>query len=98
MPTSPQQRFPPVVYAPTVTAPGEPVRLEMHHTADGQVAIFVYSALDRLDQMYGPDTPWVLLTVEELQAAYDEAPYDLLFLDRVIDRTAPRPEPVIGSW
>jgi hypothetical protein len=78
--------FPPVVYAPTVTVPDEPVRLEMHHTGDGRVAIFVYSALDRLQEMYGPETPWVLLTVPELQAAHDEAPYDLLFLDRRIDR------------
>jgi len=81
-----QQTFPPVVYAPTVTVPDEPVRLEMHHTGDGRVAIFVYSALDRLQDMYGPETPWVLLTVPELQAAHDEAPYDLLFLDRRIDR------------
>ena len=88
MSTSPQQQFPPVVYAPTVTAPGEPVRLEMHHDADGRVVLFVYSALDRLDDMDGPGTPWVLLTVPELQAAYDEAPYDLLFLDRRIDRYA----------
>jgi hypothetical protein len=28
----------------------------------------------------------VLLTVPELQAAHDEAPYDVLFLDRRIDR------------
>ena len=88
MPTSPRQQFPPVVYAPTVTAPGGPVRLEMHHDADGRVVLFVYSALDRLDDMYGPGTPWVLLTVPELQAAHDEAPYDLLFLDRRIDRYA----------
>jgi hypothetical protein len=79
--------FPPVVYAPNVTASGDDqVRLEMHHTADRQVAIFVYSALDRLEQMYGPSTPWVLLTVEDLQAAYEQAPYDLLFLDQRIGR------------
>lgn len=86
MSAPPLHRFPPVVYAPTVTAPDQPVRLEMHHAEDGRVALFVYSALDRLEQMYGPDTPWVLLTVPELQAAHDEAPYDLLFLDRYIDR------------
>ena len=86
MADSTRHRFPPVVYAPTVTRPGEPARLEMHHTGDGQVALFVYSALDRLDEMYGPATPWILLSVEHLQAAYDQAPYDLLFLDRRIDR------------
>jgi hypothetical protein len=86
MSTLSQQRFPPVVYAPTVTAPGDPVRLEMHHDATGRVVLFVYSALDRLDDMYGPGTPWVLLTVPELQAAHDQAPYDVLFLDHRIER------------
>jgi hypothetical protein len=79
-------RFPPVVYAPTVSEPGGPTRLEMHHAADGRVALFVYSALDRLVDMYGPESPWVLLTVEELQAAHDQVPYELLYLDRRIAR------------
>jgi hypothetical protein len=78
-----QQKFPPVVYVPTVTpADSDAARLEMCRTADGRLALFVYSAIDRLEEMYGPDSPWVLLTVEQLQAAYDEAPFDLLLLDR----------------
>ena len=46
----------------------------------------MYSALDRLVDMYGPESPWVLLTVEELQAAHDQVPYELLYLDRRIAR------------
>jgi hypothetical protein len=84
--SAPTDRFPPVVYAPTVTRPAEPTRLEMHHAGDGRVALFVYSALDRLADLYGPGTPWVLLTVQQLQKAYDQAPYDLLMLDRRIER------------
>jgi hypothetical protein len=79
--------FPPVVYVPTRTAPhADQTRLEMHTTRDGRDALFVYSALDRLVDFYGADAPWVLLTVADLQRAYDEAPYDLLFLDQRIGR------------
>ena len=35
----------------------------------------------------------MLLTVPELQAAYDQAPYDVLFLDRRIDRVGNRSAP-----
>jgi hypothetical protein len=87
---STQQQFPPVVYAPTLElAEGGEARLAMHRTDDGRVALFVYSALDRLTEFYRADSPWVLLTVEDLQRAYDAAPYDLLFLDK-----RPAPEAV----
>lgn len=58
----------------------------MHHTADGRVALFVYSAMDRLAEMYGGDAPWALLSISDLQSAFERAPYDLLFLDRAIAR------------
>lgn len=81
--------FPPVVYAPTTALPDEEgnVHLEMMTTADGRVALFVYSAIDRLQDLYRTDSPWALLTVADLQRAHDAAPYDLLLLDR-------RPTPV----
>ena len=84
-----EQVFPPVVYAPTLQPVGDggEARLAMHRIADGRVALFVYSALDRLVSFYRADAPWVLLTVQDLQRAFDAAPYDLLFLDR-------RPGPV----
>jgi hypothetical protein len=82
------ENFPPVVYIPTTELPDDEgqLRLEMHHTNDGRVALFVYSALDRLHDFYGPDTTWALLSVEDLQKAYEVAPYDLLFLDKRIGR------------
>jgi hypothetical protein len=75
--------FPPVVYVPTLE-PGsdDEARLAMHRTDDGRVALFVYSALDRLVEYYRADSPWALLTVPDLQRAYDTAPYDLIFLDK----------------
>ena len=88
--TTARATFPPVVYAPTLEpVTGGEARLAMHRTDDGRVALFVYSALDRLASFYRADSPWVLLTVEDLQRAYDAAPYDLLFLDK---RPAPTAE------
>jgi hypothetical protein len=73
--------LPPVVYAPTIDLDGA-VRIRMHEMRDGRTALFVYSAIDRLQGQYGEGAPWVLLGVEDLQRAFEQAPYDLLFLDR----------------
>ncbi len=89
--TTARATFPPVVYVPTVEPVGddEP-RLAMHRTDDGRVALFAYSALDRLVEFYRADSPWVLMTVADLQHAYDAVPYDLLFLDK-------RPAPAVEA-
>lgn len=77
-----QADFPPVVYIPTtVDEPGTDVRVEMQRTADGRVALFSYSAIDRLHTMYRDGSPWLLVNVEDLQAIHDDTPYNLLFLD-----------------
>lgn len=47
--------------------------------------LFVYSAIDRLEDQYGDGSPWVLLSVEDLQRVFDAAPYDLLFLDQPLN-------------
>ncbi len=80
------ENFPPVVYAPVTELPEDPgvQRLKMHRMADGRTAVFVYSAIDRLVSLYGAEAPWVLVTVGALQHAYDEAPYDLVFLDQAL--------------
>lgn len=74
--------FPPVVYAPT-RSHGDQVEVELQLMVDGRRGLFVYSAIDRLRDMYGAEG-WVALTVEGLQALHDESPqpYDLIFLDR----------------
>lgn len=72
-----------MVYAPTTTLPEEgQVALELMETNDGRTALFVYSALDRLHEFYSGGSPWALLSIEDLQRAYEARPYDLLFLDR----------------
>ena len=74
--------LPPVVYAPTLTDDEGNTRLRMHRMRDDRVALFVYSAIDRLQGQYGGDAPWVLLSVPDLQRAHEASPYDLLLLDR----------------
>ena len=75
--------FPPVVYAPTLTLPEDgQAALELVETVDGRLALFVYSALDRLREFYSSTAPWAVLTVEDLQRAHEARPYELLFLDR----------------
>ena len=74
--------FPPVVYVPTMVSPDGHLRLEMMVANDGRTALFVYSAIDRLHQFYQPGATWVLLTVDDLQLAYNAEPFDLLFLDK----------------
>jgi hypothetical protein len=54
----------------------------MHQLRDGRVALFVYSAIDRLEAQYGEGHPWALLSVPNLQTAHEQSPFDLLFLDR----------------
>lgn len=83
MPTLPYD-FPPVVYVPTTSLPQQDgqVRLELVETNDGRLALFAYSALDRLHDYYATNMPWALLSVEDLQHAYEACPYDLLFLDK----------------
>ncbi len=75
------RNFPPVVYVPLTTDADGVTRVDMRVTKDGRTALFVYSAIDRLEAWFAK-TPWVLVTVEGLQTFYDEEPYDLLFLDK----------------
>ena len=84
-----QVTLPPVVYAPTIDLDGA-TRIRMHRMRDGRTALFVYSAIDRLQAQYGDDARWVLLGIDDLQRAYDQAPYDLLLLDRELH--PPEPE------
>lgn len=81
--------LPPVVYAPTLTDEAGDTRVRMHRMRDGRVALFVYSAIDRLQAQYGEAAPWVLMSVADLQRAHDAAPYDVLLVDRELHPAEP---------
>ncbi|MFV0407087.1 MAG: SAV_915 family protein [Propioniciclava sp.] len=74
--------MPPVVYVPT-TDEAEPRqrRVLMHRVADGRIALYTYSAPDRVDSLYRQGAPWVLCDVPALQQVHNNSPYDLLFVD-----------------
>lgn len=73
-----------MVYVPC-TAPPPPgsdsFDVQFLRTGDDQIALPVYSALDRLVHSCGPDQPWVVLPTEKLNEVAAEAPFDLLLLD-----------------
>lgn len=75
--------MPPVVYVPT-TDEAEPGfrQVLLHPMDDGRTALFVYSAVDRLFDLYRPGNAWFVCDVETLQRIHEESPYDLLFVDR----------------
>ncbi len=76
-------QMPPFVYVPTTDeAETAGRRLLLRELEDGRTALFVYSAMDRLESAWGTDASWVVLDITGLQKMYDAEPYDLLLLDR----------------
>lgn len=75
--------FPPVVYVPCAehvveVADARPV---MKRTREGKLALFVYSALDRLQNGCGRDHPWLVLPTQALDPLQQSQGYELVLLD-----------------
>lgn len=78
--------MPPVVYVPTTSSADPALReVEMSTLDDGRVALLVYSAIDRLFDLYSADSAWLLCNIPALQMVHDQTPYDVLFVDREFD-------------
>lgn len=78
--------FPPVLYLPLAAAVDNEAaaQIVMRRTRDGRTAVLGYTALDRLRHCCGADQPWILMSVQDLDALHAREPYDLLFLDVAI--------------
>lgn len=74
--------LPPVVYVPARPAGDGQMAVEMQRLVDGRVAVFAYSAIDRLQEWYAGATGWLALTVEGLQSLHESTPYEVMFVDR----------------
>jgi hypothetical protein len=76
-------QLPPVLYVPTAedAADGRP-HLAMTFLSNGATAVFAYSALDRLLDLYPTGRAWALLTLADLQRAHDDVTFDLLLVDQ----------------
>ena len=75
--------FPPVVYVPCERppAPDGELIVDLRRTRNGQVALLVYSALDRLVCYCGPRQPWVVMPTASLEHVNERAPFDMILLD-----------------
>ena len=74
--------IPPVVYVPVESVPqGQEVEIIFRRTRDGETALVLYTALDRLVDCCGPHQPWVLLPTERLVDVEQVQPFDLVLLD-----------------
>jgi len=76
---------PPVLYLPCEAgADEEAARIQLRRLEDGRVALFAYTALDRLGRCCGPRQPWVLYKTETLDALAAEHPFDLVVFDHEV--------------
>ncbi len=86
--------FPPVVYVPCERppAPDGELTVDLRRTRDGQLALLVYSALDRLVSCCGPQQPWVVMPTASLEQVNERARFDMILLDMDIPEEHQRRE------
>ena len=71
-----------MVYVPCEQAPAneeQELVIDLRQTADGRMALLVYSALDRLVNCCGSRQPWVVMPTARLDTFSDR--FDLILLD-----------------
>ncbi|GAA3621576.1 hypothetical protein GCM10022223_43090 [Kineosporia mesophila] len=80
--THPGEVFPPVVYVPCERpqTDGE-LTLDLRETKDGRLALLVYSAMDRLVALCGPEQPWTVMLAVDLEKARLATSFELILLD-----------------
>ncbi len=78
--------FPPMVYVPCdrVSPGDEELNVDLRPTNDGQVALLVYSALDRLVSCCGPHQPWVVMPTARFDKLGKHTHFDMVLLDIAI--------------
>lgn len=91
--------FPPVVYVPcSPLDPGdEELSVDLRQTRDGQLALLVYSALDRLVTCCGEQQPWVALPAANLEQIREKTNFELILLDLEIPEELRRRSPESSS-
>src|SRR5688500_1926323 len=82
-PMTAEARLPPYVYVPC--SPGRAGDTgptgDLRRTRTGQVALLVYSALDRLVDCCGEDQAWTALPAAELEKIQEATGFELILLD-----------------
>ncbi|MPY84538.1 MAG: hypothetical protein GEV00_14705 [Actinophytocola sp.] len=73
---------PPILYIPVADSDvAESMAVDFRRLDDGRIALFAYTALDRLVRGCGRHQPWVLLPTAELDEIAKYQPYDVIYLD-----------------
>ncbi|MDI6099950.1 hypothetical protein QLQ12_15220 [Actinoplanes sp. NEAU-A12] len=75
--------LPPYVYVPcSPVQPGDTdLTVDLRRTQAGQVALLVYSALDRLVDCCGEGQPWTAQPSTELERIQEATGFELILLD-----------------
>lgn len=77
---------PPVLYLPVRELPGGGLMAEVHETTDGQGALLVFTALDRLLDACGTSQPWKLIETVALDVIQETQPFDIVAFDPELPR------------
>jgi hypothetical protein len=73
--------IPPLVYVPCQSIKDDELTIDVRTTRDGQTALLVYSALDRLVDCCGPDQPWAVIPTANLDKVGEYVPFDMILFD-----------------
>jgi hypothetical protein len=70
-----------MVYVPCEAVDGDEMTISVREARDGQLALLVYTALDRLVDCCGPHQPWVLMPTANLDRVDEHVPFDMILFD-----------------
>lgn len=87
-----ERNVPPVVYVPVESRDDEGrTGIALLRLRTGQLAVSAYSALDRLQKVWGAGQQWMLVRTPELEAQAAEMNITRILMD-------PDPRPQRGGW
>lgn len=88
VPLSQHVIVPPVLYLPVVEATNQAgEQFVVRRLSNGRDGILAYTALDRLAKSCGPEQPWVLLPIEQLDRVKKIQPFDVVAFDLDVPET-----------
>jgi hypothetical protein len=70
-----------MVYVPCEAVDDNEMTISVRQARDGQLALLVYTALDRLVDCCGPNQPWVLMPTGNLDEVDEHVPFDMILFD-----------------
>jgi len=86
-----QEPLPPFVYVPAEPSDDDRMRIDVRRLTNGQKAIVVYSALDRLRRGAGADARWMVAASAELVRLASAQDVTRILVDADLTATPTRP-------